>query len=80
VQKSVSVDLSLIDYYDELLTDLELYIVRTAKEHDVNTFYRLRSVPGIGKVLAHKLARAEYFMLKRKTAYVFGADTCCNQT
>jgi transposase len=31
---------------------LELYIVRTAKEHDVNTFYRLRSVPGIGKILA----------------------------
>ena len=52
VQKSVFVDLSLIDYYDQLLTDLELYIVRTAKGHDVNTFYRLRSVPGIGKVLA----------------------------
>jgi transposase len=52
VQKSIEVDLSLIDYYDKLLTDLELHIVRTAKGHDVNTFYRLRSVPGIGKILA----------------------------
>jgi hypothetical protein len=52
VQKSVEVDLSLIDHYDKLLTDLELYIVRSAKGHNVNTFYRLRSVPGIGKILA----------------------------
>lgn len=26
--------------------------MRTAKGHDANTFYRLRSVPGIGKILA----------------------------
>jgi transposase len=31
---------------------LELDLVRTAKEHDAQTFYRLRSVPGIGKILA----------------------------
>jgi hypothetical protein len=41
-----------MDHYDQLLTDLELYIVRTAKEHDANAFYRLPSVPGIGKILA----------------------------
>jgi len=52
VRKSIEVDLALIDHYDRLLTDLELTIVRTAKQHDVNTFYRLRSVPGIGKILA----------------------------
>jgi transposase len=34
------------------LGDLELYIVRTAKAHDVQTFSRLQSVPGIGKILA----------------------------
>ena len=45
VQRSIEVDLKLMDHYDQLLTDLELYIVRTAKEHDVNAFYRLRSVP-----------------------------------
>ena len=52
VRKSVEVDLALIDHYDHLLTDLELAIVNTAKQHDANTFYRLRSVPGIGKILS----------------------------
>jgi transposase len=52
VQKSVEVDLALIDHYDALVTDLELTIVREAKRHDADAFHRLRSVPGIGKVLA----------------------------
>ena len=52
VQKSIEVDLALIDHYDKLLSDIEVYIVNTAKQHDVNAFYRLRSVPGIGKILA----------------------------
>src|SRR5918911_143941 len=52
VQKSIEVDLALIDYYDCLLNDLELHIVKTAKAHDANTFYRLQSVPGIGKILS----------------------------
>ena len=52
VRKSIETNLALLDHYDGLLTDLELYLVRTAKVHDVNAFYRLRSVPGIGKVLA----------------------------
>jgi transposase len=35
-----------------LVNDLELTIVREAKQHDGDTFHRLRSVPGIGKVPA----------------------------
>jgi len=34
VQTSIEVDLKLMDHYDQLLTDLELYIVRTPKAHD----------------------------------------------
>jgi len=52
VQKSVEVDLALIDYYDELLRDLELAIVKTAKQHDAHTLYLLQTVPGIGKILS----------------------------
>jgi transposase len=52
VQKSIEVDLALITYYDQRLTDLELSIVKSAKQHDANTFDRLRSVPGVGKILA----------------------------
>jgi transposase len=45
-------DLSLINHYYQLHTKVELCITQTVKVHDVNTFYRLRSVPGIGKILA----------------------------
>jgi transposase len=52
VQKSIEVDLALIDYYDPLLRELELTIVQTAKQHDANTLYLLQTVPGIGKILS----------------------------
>jgi transposase len=52
VQKTIEVDLALITYYDELLRDLELYIRKTAKQHDANTLYLLQTVPGIGDILS----------------------------
>jgi transposase len=52
VQKSVEVDLALIDYYDQLLSNVELSLVQTAKQHHAQTLYRLQSVPGIGKILS----------------------------
>ena len=52
VRKSIELDLSLLERYDVLINDLELTLVRDAKQHDADTFHRLRSVPGIGKVLA----------------------------
>ena len=52
VRKSIDVDVVLIDQYDALVNDLERTIVRDAKRHDGDAFHRLRSVPGIGKVLA----------------------------
>ena len=52
VHKSVEVDLALIDFYDQLLRDVELTIVQTAKQHDAQTLYLLQSVPGIGKILS----------------------------
>jgi transposase len=52
VQKSVAVALALIDSYDQLLRDVELTIVQTAKQHHAQTLSRLPSVPGIGKLLS----------------------------
>jgi transposase len=52
VRKSVEVDLALLERYDALIAELELAIVRQARRHDADAFHRLRSVPGIGKVLA----------------------------
>ena len=52
VQQSIAVDLALITTYDHLLTDLELSLVKTTTAHDVQIFYRLHSLPGVGKILA----------------------------
>jgi len=67
-RKSMEVDLLLIEHYDTVIRELELHLVRRAKQHDAQAFHRLRSVPGIGKVLAltilyeiHDVGRFERF-------------------
>jgi transposase len=52
VHKSMEVDLALLGYYEPLLRDLELHIVKAAKQHDAQTLYLLQTVPGIGKILS----------------------------
>jgi transposase len=52
VQKSIEVDLALIGHYDELLRDVELSILKAAKQRNSNTLYLLRTVPGIGEILS----------------------------
>jgi transposase len=51
VHKTIEVDRALITYYDELLRDLALSIVKTAKQHDAHTLYGLQTVPGLGNIL-----------------------------
>ena len=52
VQQSIEVDLALIGHYDQLLRDVELSILTTAKQHNAQTLYLLRTVPGIGEILS----------------------------
>jgi transposase len=52
VQKSIEVDLALIGHDDQLLRDVELSILKTAKQHNAQTLYLLRTVPGIGEILS----------------------------
>ena len=52
VRSNVAFDLKRIGFYDGLLNEIELEILRHAKQHDANTFHLLDSVPGIGKILA----------------------------
>jgi transposase len=52
VRKTVETDLALIDAYDPLIGELELYLTRTAKVDDPQAYARLLSIPGVGKVLA----------------------------
>jgi transposase len=52
VRKTVETDLALIEAYDPLISELELYLTRTAKVDDPQAYARLLSIPGVGKVLA----------------------------
>lgn len=52
VRKNVEVDLAVADHTHEQITALENYLIRHAKQFDPRTYYRLQTVPGIGKVLA----------------------------
>jgi transposase len=52
VQKSVAVDLAVIDVIDQQIGEAELYLTRTAKVDDVQMYHRLQTIPGVGKVLA----------------------------
>src|SRR5262245_59975943 len=52
VKKTVEVDLALVDHYDALIGELEFYLTRTAKVDDTQTYHRLLTFPGVGKILA----------------------------
>ncbi|MCP4547316.1 MAG: IS110 family transposase, partial [bacterium] len=52
LQMTVAADMVLLDSYDETIDELELYLENRAKVHDAATFYLLRSIPGIGKILS----------------------------
>ncbi len=49
---SVEKDMELLGHYDKVINDIELRVVREAKGHSKDDFYRLRSIPGVGKILA----------------------------
>ena len=52
VRLSIETDLALIDKLDEQIHALELHLERHAKIDDANQYSRLRSIPGVGKILA----------------------------
>ena len=51
-RRNVQLDLDMLDFYDQTLTKLEQELTVLAKDHDPNSYFRLRSVPGIGKILS----------------------------
>jgi transposase len=51
VRRSAAANLAVIDRLDEQIAALELYLTRTAKVDDVQTYHRLQTIPGVGKVL-----------------------------
>jgi transposase len=51
VQRMVTLDVDLIDFYDQQIKKLDLYLEQHAKIDDPDTFFRLMSIPGVGRIL-----------------------------
>jgi transposase len=65
-RRNVALDIELLDFYDATLGRLEQELTVIAKDHDPDAYFRLRTVPGIGKILSlvilyevHDIARFE---------------------
>lgn len=52
VQKSIELDLNLIDFYDQQLSKVEWHILKHARACDQHSLILLRTVPGIGEILS----------------------------
>jgi len=55
VSRSIEANALLLDVYHRILLDLEAQVLKVARVHDPVALQLLRSVPGIGKVLAFVL-------------------------
>lgn len=55
VRAMIEMDVDLAEVYDALVRELELQLERTAKLHDPQAFHRLRTIPGVGKILGMTL-------------------------
>ncbi len=51
-KRMVTADLSVADRLDDVIRELELFLNRQAKVHDSEVFHRLRTIPGVGPILA----------------------------
>lgn len=51
-RKSIEADLHLLDIYHRVLLDLEAQIKRQAVHHDPVAYHLLKSIPGVGPILA----------------------------
>ena len=52
VRFSVETDLRMLGHYDDVIRDLERTLEQSAKVHDPANFFRLQSIPGVGRIIA----------------------------
>ena len=55
VRMSVAANLDMIDTYDRVLAVLEQEIIRSAKEHNSTAYGLLKTIPGVGRIIALNL-------------------------
>jgi len=51
-QRSVDLDIQMINFYDKQLSSVEFYIRKNARVHDYHSYMLLKSVPGIGDIIS----------------------------
>jgi len=64
VRASVQLDLDLVGQYDEHIRNLEKHLERSAKLDAPHDFFRLQTIPGVGKILAMTMLY-EIYSVKR---------------
>lgn len=52
VQKSIDANLDTIEFYNHQLASIEFFIEKRAKQHNPQDYYLLKTIPGIGKIIA----------------------------
>jgi transposase len=50
-RRNVRLDLEMLEFYDATLSKLEQELTVIARDHDPDAYFRIRTVPGIGKIL-----------------------------
>lgn len=55
VQMSIAANLDMIDAYDRVLAVLEQEVIISAKEHDPTAYTLLKTIPGVGRLIALNL-------------------------
>ena len=55
VQKSIGANLAMIETYDMVIAELERDIIKSAKSHDPVAHALLKTIPGVGRIIALNL-------------------------
>ena len=52
VQMSIAANLAVMDILEETIRELKIFLTQQVQIHDASAFYLLKTVPGIGRILA----------------------------
>jgi transposase len=52
VQKSIEANMLMVSAYDDVISSLEYEIIKSAKHHDPVSYALLKTIPGVGRIIA----------------------------
>ena len=71
VKYSVETDLRMLGHYDDTIRYLERHLEQSAKVHDANNFFRLQTIPGVGRIIAMTMLYEIHHIQRFKTVGQF---------